>query len=65
MCTSKWTTKKPEEMGHYWAYEDLDIGVALIYIVRGCEKCRYAGGMWEISHFSHFIGPLEIPTAPY
>lgn len=63
----KWTTKKPEKMGYYWAYEDLNImdaDVLLIFIARGCEKCYHAGSIWEVNHFSHFIGPLEVPTTP-
>lgn len=65
---AKWTTKNPRKMGYYWAYENLDMedaNVALIYVARGCETCYYANAIWEISHFSHFIGPLEIPATPF
>jgi len=69
MCYRKedWTTEVPTEKGWYWAIENLEPGEADLFLVRfdGTPKLFtrfHPGNEFEVDFFSHWMGPLKIPT---
>lgn len=67
----EWTTDKPTQEGFYWAYENLDPEDADVMLVNvsdggGDAWCAWWEGdiYFELTHFSHWMGPLEVPVPP-
>ena len=66
-----WTKERPTQPGWYWAYEKLDqrtadVMMVEVFVAQASEELwgRAMSLRWELSHFSHWMGPLEPPEPP-
>ena len=65
MYDEKWVTKKPNVLGYYWTFENLDsLDADVILIYFDGNKCYGQGVSFGINHFSHWMGPLNVPIPP-
>lgn len=64
---NEWTEETPTKKGYYWAYEALDAcdaNVILVYVTGGRLAYTTFEVIFDLSHFSHWIGPLVLPDIP-
>ena len=62
----EWSIIPPVEPDYYWAYENLDPEDADVMLVLFDGSCvwDFDGQEFELGDFSHWMGPIEIPTPP-